>query len=586
VSDFAARVDSFLGEYFALHPLAATAAGMHAHDAEWPVMTPAGRAARLDFYDRWTGELEGLDDAALTTDDRIDRDLLHGELAAHRFAEAVLREDTWSPLEWVYLLGDGLFRLIAREYAPLAERLASVAGRLEGIPAVLDAARTSLGSGDRPVARLHTEKAIAQWAGIAELVGDALAEGERAAAAGDAAVAEVMPRLRAAADAARSALDAFERHLADVVLPASQGEGRLGGDLFATKMVHTLRSTELTPAAIQGRALREWDATRAEMVRIAREIWPAWYADAALPDDDGEVVRRVIDAIAVQHPAADDVLDFCRAELGRIEAFCRERDVIGLADEPLEIRWTPVFLRSFGGAMLDWPGPLDHGQKAFFSVTPIPEEWTPDQAESYLREDNDRMLQLLTIHEAVPGHYLQGVYGNRSTSLPRAIFWSGVFAEGWAVYVTQVMMDFGFAENDPALLLCHWKYYLRCVANVLIDIGIHTQGMTEDEAVSLMVDGAFQEEAEARTKYDRARLSSTQLCTYFVGSMQMWDLERDRRRALAAASGDPRGADAVPEPRVVGDFGETPGFVYRTHLEDVISHGSPPIELLRRIVLG
>ena len=146
-------------------------------------------------------------------------------------------------------------------------------------------------------------------------------------------------------------------------------------------------------------------------------------------------------------------------------------------------------------------------------------------------------------------------------------------------------MDFGFAEDDPALLLCHWKYYLRCVANVLIDIGIHTQGMTEDEAVSLMVDGAFQEEAEARSKYDRARLSSTQLCTYFVGSMQMWDLERDRRRTLAAASGDPRGADAVPEPRVVGGFGETPGFDYRDHLEAVISQGSPPISLLRRLLV-
>jgi uncharacterized protein (DUF885 family) len=169
--------------------------------------------------------------------------------------------------------------------------------------------------------------------------------------------------------------------------------------------------------------------------------------------------------------------------------------------------------------------------------------------------------------------------------MPRAIFWSGVFAEGWAVYVTQVMMDVGFAEDDPALLLCHWKYYLRCVANVLIDIGIHTQGMTEDEAVSLMVDGAFQEESEARNKYDRARLSSTQLCTYFVGSMQMWDLERDRRRTLAAASGDPRGVDAVPEPRVVGGFGETPGFDYRAHLEAVISQGSPPISLLRRLLV-
>jgi hypothetical protein len=272
--------------------------------------------------------------------------------------------------------------------------------------------------------------------------------------------------------------------------------------------------------------------------------------------------------------------------LARIQDFCRERNLIGLADEPLEIRWTPVFMRAFGGAMLDSPGPLDKGQKAFFSVTPIPDDWTAEQAESYLREDNDRMLRLLTIHEAIPGHYLQGVYANRCPSIARTVFWSGVFAEGWAVYVTQVMMDVGYADDDPALLLNHWKFYLRAVTNALIDIGIHVDGMTEDEAVRLMVEGSFQEEAEARAKYDRARLSSTQLCTYFVGSMEMWDLERERRRSLAAASNDPRGVDAVPEPRVVGGFGETPGFVYREHLERVLGHGSPPISLLRRLVLG
>jgi uncharacterized protein (DUF885 family) len=195
------------------------------------------------------------------------------------------------------------------------------------------------------------------------------------------------------------------------------------------------------------------------------------------------------------------------------------------------------------------------------------------------------MLQLLVIHEAVPGHYLQGVYANRSRSLARTVFGSGVFAEGWAVYVTQVMIDAGFAADDSALLLNHWKFYLRSVTNALIDIGIHTAGMTEAEAIALMVDGGFQEEAEARSKYDRARLSSTQLCTYFVGSVEMWDLERERRRRLAAASGDPRGADAVPEPRVVGGYGATPGFVYREHLEEVLSHGEPPIPFLRRLVL-
>jgi hypothetical protein len=236
--------------------------------------------------------------------------------------------------------------------------------------------------------------------------------------------------------------------------------------------------------------------------------------------------------------------------------------------------------------MLIAPGPLDKGQKAFFAITPMPDDWTEEQRESNLREDNDRMLRLLTIHEAVPGHYLQGVYANRNPSLVRAIFASGLFAEGWAVYVTQVMMDVGYGLDDPALMLTHWKFYLRSITNAIIDAKIHTAGMTEAEAVSFMVDGGFQEEAEARAKYDRARLSSTQLSTYFAGSLEMWAIERDVRRRAAIASGDPRGVGAVPEPRVVGGFGETPGFSYRPHLESVLAHGAPPTSLLRRILLG
>jgi uncharacterized protein DUF885 len=147
-------------------------------------------------------------------------------------------------------------------------------------------------------------------------------------------------------------------------------------------------------------------------------------------------------------------------------------------------------------------------------------------------------------------------------------------------------MDAGFGADDPALLLTHWKFYLRSTTNAIVDNRIHTAGMTEDEAVALMVDGGFQEEAEARNKYNRARLSSTQLSTYFVGSLEFWDIEREVRRRAAVASRDPRGAAAVPEPRVVGGFGDTPGFAYRPHLEKLIAHGAPPMSLLRRIVLG
>jgi len=582
MTDLKRLIDEFLAEFFRLNPTWATEIGAHAHDDRWPDLTERGRADRLAFIERWLAAFGAMSE--LEDDDAIDRDLLIGELEAARFSETDLREETWNPLDWIYLLGGGLFSLLAREFAPLDVRLASVAGRLERLPEVVDAGRASLvGHAGRPVARFQTETAIKQLSGVDELIGDALRTVDGSS---QPAVAAVGPRLTAAATTARAAMAEFETHLRDVVLPASEGEGRLGPELFAAKMRHTMRSEALTPDRILQAAEREYAAVRAELVRIARDIWPTWCGDRPVPDDEGALVRAVLDAIAVEHPRADELLDFCRAENARIEAFCAERDLIGLADEPLELRWTPVFLRSFGGAMLHSPGPLEKGQKAFFSITPIPDDWTDEQRESYLREDNNRMLRLLTIHEAVPGHYLQGVYANRCPSIVRAIFGSGLFAEGWAVYVTQVMIDAGYGADDPALLLTHWKFYLRAITNAIIDARIHTKGMTGEEAVALMVEGGFQEEAEARAKFDRARLSSTQLSTYFAGSMEMWDIELEARRRAAVTAGDPLGADAVPEPRVVGGLGETTGFVYPHHLEAVIGHGTPPTSVLRRILLG
>jgi hypothetical protein len=291
------------------------------------------------------------------------------------------------------------------------------------------------------------------------------------------------------------------------------------------------------------------------MLRLARELWPAWIGDEAMPDDPDQLTRRVLDAIAADHTRADELLDFCRAEHRRIEDFIRERDLIGLAEEPLQIIWTPPFLRAFGGAMLIPPGPLDKGLDSFFAITPPPDDWTDDQVESMLRENNSRSLRVLTIHEAVPGHYLQLAWSNRCDSLARAVFSSGVFAEGWAVYVTQVMMDVGYGADDPALMLAHWKYFLRATTNTLMDIRIHTGSMTEEEAMALMVEGGFQERSEASEKWSRARLSSTQLCEYYLGSVEMTELERD-------------------------------AFAWRTFLESVIGHGTPPMPVIREILSG
>jgi uncharacterized protein (DUF885 family) len=435
-----------------------------------------------------------------------------------------------------------------------------------------------------PVARFHVEIAMRDLPGIGSLIDDALAHADANAA--EPGVAAVRPRLDAAAASARSALDAFGAHLAEVVKPASRGEGRLGPARFDAKLRRVFSDPDMTAERVLALAEAQYPAIRAEMVRLARDQWTRFLGDAPMPDDDTEVVRRVVAAIGLDHPAHDDLLRACEEELVRIEAFCRERDLIGLAEEPLVIQWTPVFLRSFAGAMLQSPGPFEAGEKAFFSITPAAADWPASRVESMLREHNRRQLRLLTIHEAVPGHYLQGVYGNRVPSLARSVFFDGAYAEGWAVYVTQVMLDEGYDGGDPATWLMHWKYYLRAVVNAIIDVRIHTRGMTKREAIDLMVDGAFQEHSEATGKWARARLSSTQLSTYFIGSMGFWAIEDEVRRRAAVAAGAPGGRESVPAPRIVGGYGETPGFRYRPFLERLIGGGELPVPLLRRSILG
>jgi uncharacterized protein (DUF885 family) len=556
---FAETTNEFFADFFRLYPVNATEAGNHDHDGEWPDLTDAGRRQRLAFLEAARGELQAAEGASLTPDEAIDRRVLLTQVDALRFDADELDELSWNAMAYVYLFGTGLFGLLSREFAPLDVRLASVAGRMRGLPGALEGARANLEApGSRAVSRFHVEKAITTMPGVANLCRSAAEEVAKLEAA------ELRAEVSQAAEAATAAVDAFTAWLRDDLLPRADGDFRLGRELYERKFRHALKST-VSPDELEARAASAYQEVRGEMLRLARKLWTEWIGDEPIPDDDNATVRRILDVIAADHPAADELLDFCREENRQIEAFIRERDLIGLADDPLQIIWTPPFLRAFGGAMLIPPGPLDRGLDSYFAITPMPDDWTDEQRESNLREDNRRMLRLLTIHEAVPGHYLQLAYSNRSPSLARGVFASGVFAEGWAVYVTQVMMDVGYRADDPALMLTHWKFFMRAVTNTLMDIRIHAGSMTEAEAMAMMVEGGFQERAEASEKWNRARLSSTQLCEYYLGSVEMTELER-----LARARAESEGSD----------------FAWRPFLESVLGQGTPPMPIIREVLFG
>jgi uncharacterized protein (DUF885 family) len=580
---FARALHELLDDLFRVQPIWATQVGYHAFDDRWPDATEAGRSARRAVYAQHRDRLRAIDEAELSVDEQIDRALVIEALDGFEFEESVLREHAWDALSVVRSCGSGLFALLAREFAPWEHRGSAFVGRLRSLPEFLRASADALtGTDDRPVSALSVQVALAQLGGVGDLIDQGLAEAERRSGETQRSRA-LAADLRAVEPAARAAIDDFRRRLTDEIQPRAEGEGRLGREIFAQKLRHTLAS-DLSPQEIVSRARRDYDLVRAELLRLARENWSELCPGQPPPESDDETTRLALDAIARQHPQPDELIDVNRAEIERIEEFCRSRNLIGLPDEPLQITWTPVFMRAYGRAFLQSPGPLDKGLPSYFWITPPDESLGREAVESYLREDNDRMNVLLAIHEGVPGHYLQGAYANESDSLARAVFASGTFAEGWAVYVTQVMMDLGYRDNEPGLWMTHWKFYLRAITNAIMDVAIHTEEMTEEQAMELMVGGGFQEHDEARAKWLRARISSTQLATYYVGSLEMWDLEVEGRRRAAVASR--ASSESVPDQRIAGGMGETPGFDYRAHLEAVISHGTPPIKWVRRQMFG
>jgi uncharacterized protein (DUF885 family) len=301
------------------------------------------------------------------------------------------------------------------------------------------------------------------------------------------------------------------------------------------------------------------------MYDLARRALTGRKDAAQMPDTPTAEQQQAVIAAALQlayedRPARDAVVARARTALEETTAFVRAGDFVSMPVEPLEIIVMPEFQRGVAVAYCDPPGPLDKGQRTFYAVSPIPSDWTQQQVDSFLREYNDRSIDELTIHEAMPGHYLQIAHANRYPSVLRATLSSGPFIEGWAVYAEELMIEQGFRSDDPLMKLVYLKWYLRAMTNAIMDSAIHVDGMTRDEAMKLMTQTGFQEEREAAGKWVRAQLTSTQLATYFVGYQEHADLRADAEQRLGKR------------------------FDLKRYHDQVLSYGSPPVRFVRELM--
>ena len=550
--------DEYLSELPNLSPVNATLIGDHSADNKLDQVGATARTARREILKDYIGSLESLDFDALSRANQVDADILMNQLQSDLWAMDELQEWAWNPLIYVGMSGSAIYGLVARDFAPLETRLMNVAERLQQLPRFLQQSRSSIEP--RRVPRIHAETAIRQNPGLISIL-DTMVIPEMTVLS-----QQQQLLLNTAIDVAREAIAEHQAWLEEELLPQANGDFRIGARLYDRKLAYALNSP-LSRKDVTARAEQEYESVRNEMYEVAKVVYLQLHPFTAFPDNPEEAYKQAIIRAALEQayqelPPRDGIVEVAKQQLQQAIDFVVENNIVTMPDEPIEIIIMPEFQRGVSVAYLDPPGPLDREQLAFYAVAPLPADWDETKIQSFLREYNLYSIQDLTIHEGVPGHYLQLALSNRYPSTLRSVLWSGPFVEGWGVYAEQMMIAEGYLDHDPLMKLINLKWYLRGITNAIIDSAIHVDGMTRDSAMRLMIEGGFQEEREAAGKWIRAQLSSAQLSTYFVGYQEHIEL----RATIEEAWGEE--------------------FTLRRYHDEALSYGSPPVKYVRALMLG
>ncbi|NOZ74890.1 MAG: DUF885 domain-containing protein [FCB group bacterium] len=545
----------FLTQYYKDNPVNATWIGIHDYDDQLPDFRPQAVQERLDRLREYRRIFVDIRENELSRDDRIDREIILNSIDQEIFNYTELKSYRWNPLIYMYTLGFAVESLSGYDFAPAEERGLNLKGRLFAIPEFLRVATGNLDTMPAP----HMETAIRQCRGIEKLVSTGL----------DSFLTDLETDethvIRQAALSAQQSLVQFRSFLEQRLKEGPYRDFRIGPHLYGKKLELTLNEN-LLPEEVLARAEIALKRIQSQMLELATPLYTELTHEQPSVNghaDELNIIRTVLDDIARNHAKREAVVTSVRSTIDELTRFIQDRQIITLdSTKPLVIRETPEYQRGVSIASLQAPGPLEKNLQTYFNVSPIPTDWTDEQAESFLREYNTISVKILAIHEALPGHYVQLIYANRNPSLARAVFSSGVMVEGWAHYAESMMIDEGLGNGDPRYKLVELKWKLRGIANAIMDQKIHTEDMTREEALDLMINETFQETSEAEAKWRRAQLTSCQLSTYFVGYDLMMALRSD----------------------VEADQG--PNFNLGAFHEALLNQGSIPIRYLREYLLN
>jgi uncharacterized protein (DUF885 family) len=513
----------YLDAYFRLRPLEATRMGDHRYDSLLENLLPQSRVAWTELARKTVGDLgRQVDYAKLSRAGQIDFEIFQHELNYEIWLSENTHPYEEDPRVYNDYINDSVYLLLTQSTLPRETNVSNAIARMALIPKIIAAARQNLHNPPR----VHTETAIDQNEGAIRFfqveVFEAAGPTRQSAA------------LKAAAAGAVSALKEYQHFLTNDLLPRANGDWRLGAERFAKKLDFELNAN-ITADQLAADAQSEFDRVERDMYVIARQLWSRCYPTLPLPPDDvpgrRQTVQRVLEVIAKDHTRPENLMQDTRRRVARLKKFIEDNDILRLPKpDRTEVIEMPEFRRGNATAYMEPAPPLDPNASGNIAVSPPLKKWGPGRINSFLEEYNNHMLDVLMIHEGYPGHAVQLDYANRNPSLIRRVFQSGVYTEGWAVYTEQMMLDQGYGAGDLALRLSQLKFYLRAVANAILDHKMHYGTITDEEALRFLVDRCFQSEEEARGKIVRAKQSSCQLSTYFAGRMAHYRLRQEVER--------------------------------------------------------
>ncbi len=532
-------------------PEYATSLGDHRFDDKLTDYSDEAEARELKRARDFRQQLEAFSDLTkLTGPNKVDVRLLKDNIDNEIFNIEELKERQWNPLLYNESLANSLYLLVARDFAPPEKRAASIKARLEKIPAVIAQAKANL----KTPPQIYTETAIDQTQGAISLIKEGLNE-----------TLDKAPKVKADLVSLQgktiAVLEDYKIWLKNDLLPRSTGDFRIGADKFRKKLRFALAS-DLSMEDLMKAARTDLEQTQKAIYETAVPLYKKQFpnADEATLADRKKVTAAVLDKLAEQRPTDGTIVGYSKTVLKEATDFVRAKNLVTVPGTPVDIVVMPEFKRGQSIAYCDSPGALEKSGKTFFAVAPTPDDWNQPRKDSFFREYNNFMIRDLTVHEAMPGHYLQLAHSNefKAPTLVRAIFQSGTFIEGWAVYTEQVMAEAGY--GGPEVKMQQLKMRLRVICNAIIDQSIHAGNMSEQEALDVMMKEGFQQEGEAVAKWKRARLSSSQLSTYFVGVTEHLAL-REQAKARDGAK-----------------------FDLKKYNDTVISFGSPPVKYVRELM--